>query len=57
MWVKADRLHPLIPRESKGFKDLYRGRSAIEREFGSLRHEWSLLPLRVRGVDRVWLHA
>ena len=57
MWVKADRLHPLIPRESKRFKDLYRSRSAIEREFGRLKHEWSLLPLRVRGLDRVRLHA
>lgn len=57
MWRKADRLHPLIPRESKRHRDLYRSRSAIEREFGSLKHEWSLLPLRVRGLDRVRLHA
>jgi hypothetical protein len=57
MWVKADRLHPLVPRESKRFKDLYRSRSAVEREFGRLKHEWALLPLRVRGLDRVRLHA
>jgi Transposase DDE domain len=57
MWVRADRLHPLIPHGSKRFKDLYRSRSAIEREFGSLKHEWALLPLRIRGLDRVQLHA
>lgn len=57
MWVKADRLHPLIPRESKRYRELYRSRGAVEREFGRLKHEWSLLPLRVRGVDRVRQHA
>jgi hypothetical protein len=38
-------------------KQLYRSRSAVEREFGRLKHEWALLPLRVRGVSRVRLHA
>jgi transposase, IS5 family len=57
MWRKANRLHPLIPRESKRHRDLYRKRSSVEREFGRLKHEWSLLPLRVRGIDRVALHA
>ena len=57
VWIKADRLHPLIPRESLRFKKLYRGRSAVEREFGRLKHEWALSPLRVRGLDRVRLHA
>jgi hypothetical protein len=57
MWVKADRLHPLIPRNSKRYRELYRKRAAVEREFGSLKHEWSLLPLRVRGVGRVRLHT
>jgi hypothetical protein len=56
-WIKADRLHPLVPRESKRWKSLYRGRASVEREFGRLKHEWSLLPLRVRGLDRVRLHA
>jgi Transposase DDE domain len=56
-WIKASRLHPLIPRESKRFKDLYRKRGSIEREFGRLKHEWALLPLRVRGIGRVQLHA
>ena len=57
LWVKADRLHPLIPRESKRSRNLYRSRGAVEREFGRLKHEWALLPLRVRGLDRVRLHA
>jgi hypothetical protein len=56
-WIKADRLHPLIPRDSKRSRDLYRSRGAVEREFGRLKHEWALLPLLVRGLDRVRLHA
>jgi Transposase DDE domain len=36
---------------------LYRSRSAVEREFGRLEHEWSLLRIRVRGLDRVRLDA
>jgi hypothetical protein len=45
-WVKASRLHPLIPRESARSRKLYRSRGSVEREFGRLKHEWSLLPLR-----------
>ena len=33
------------------------GPSLVEREFGRLKHEWALLPLRVRGIERVRLHA
>ena len=33
------------------------GRAAVEREFGRLKNEWALLPLRVRGLERVRLHA
>jgi hypothetical protein len=36
---------------------LYRSCGAVEREFGRLKHEWALLPLRVRGIERVRLHA
>jgi IS5 family transposase len=57
VWVKADRLHPLIPRHTERSKALYASRGAVEREFGRLKHEWSLLPLRVRGLERVRLHA
>jgi len=57
VWVKADRLHPLIPRETKRWKGLYRKRASVEREFGRLKNDWGLKPLRVRGLERVRLHA
>ena len=56
-WIKADRLHPLIPRETPRWSTLYRRRASVERKFGRLKHEWALAPLRVRGVERVRLHA
>ena len=56
-WIKADRLHPLLPRETPRFRKLYKQRGAVEREFGRLKHEWALAPLRVRGIERVRLHA
>ena len=56
-WVKADRLRPLMPRESKRWKAAYRKRGAVEREFGRLKNQWGLKPLRVRGLERVRLHA
>ena len=55
--MKADPLHPLVPRETKRWKSLYRGRASVEREFGRLKNEWALLPLRVWGIERVRLHA
>jgi IS5 family transposase len=57
VWVKADRLHPLIPRETLRWKGLYRGRASVERSFGRLKNEWALAPLRVRRIERVRLHA
>jgi hypothetical protein len=48
---------PLIPRETPRFTALYRRRASVEREFGRLKHQWALAPLRVRGLDRVRLHA
>lgn len=56
-WIKADRLHPLVPRSTKRWKAGYRKRAAVEREFGRLKNQWGLKPLRVRGLDRVRLHA
>jgi hypothetical protein len=29
----------------------------VERENGRLKHEWALLPLRVRRIERVALHV
>ena len=57
VWVKADRLHPLIPRETLRWKGLYRGRASVERAFGRSKNEWALAPLRVRQIERVRLHA
>jgi len=51
------RLFPRIPRHSQRFRDLYRGRAAVEREFGYLKHNLGLAPLRVRGLAKVQLHA
>ncbi len=56
-WIKADRKFPLIPRDTKRWRAAYRKRGAVEREFGRLKHEWALGPLRVRGLERVRLHA
>jgi IS5 family transposase len=54
---RASRLMPRIPRHTQRFRDLYRGRAAVEREFGRLKHDYGLAPLRVRGLARVQLHA
>jgi transposase len=56
VWIKADRLHPLIPAR-RPLRALYGRRASVEREFGRLKNEWALSPLRVRGLDRVRLHA
>jgi len=46
-----------IPFGSVEWKALYRRRAAVEREFGRLKHDYGLAPLRVRGLSRVHLHA
>lgn len=48
--------HPR-PRTNKRSRDVYTSRGAIEREFGRFKHDWALPPLRVRGIERVRLHA
>jgi Transposase DDE domain len=45
------------PYGSDELKLLYRGRAAVEREFGTLKHRYGLAPLRRRGIDRVRIHA
>lgn len=57
VWVKAGRLHPLIPRGTGRWKGLFHQRGAVEREFGRLRHERAMLPLWVRRLARVRLHV
>ena len=56
-WIGASRLHTLIPRGTARWKKLYRLRGSVERENGRLKNEWALLPLRVRRIERVRLHA
>jgi hypothetical protein len=56
-WIGASRLHTLIPRGTARWKKLYRLRGSVERENGRLKNEWGLLPLRVRRIERVRLHA
>jgi hypothetical protein len=53
----GSRLGPMIERGSPYWRGLYRGRAAVEREFGLLKHNYGLAPLRVRGLARVQLHA
>ena len=53
----ATRFNPRIQRHTQRFRDLYAGRAAVEREFGRLKHDYGLAPLRVRGLERVALHA
>src|SRR5439155_14928269 len=43
--------------ESDEWRSLYRRRSSVEREFGRLKHHYALAMLRVRGIERVRLHA
>jgi transposase len=57
VWIKADRLHTLIPRSTPRWKEIYRQRGCVERGFGRLKHEWGMLPLRVRRIERVRLHV
>jgi hypothetical protein len=42
---------------AEGLAQLAMGPRAVEREFGRLKNEWALLPPRVRGLERVQLHA
>jgi hypothetical protein len=51
------RFFPRILRHSQRFRDLYRGRAAVEREFAHLKTHRGLSPLRVRGLEKVRLHA
>jgi hypothetical protein len=66
----ARRIAPVIPLRKGGVQPdtpikrgtdawgaLYRRRSAVEREFGNLKHNFGLAFLRVRGIERVCLHA
>jgi hypothetical protein len=53
---QGHRESSILPKSDE-WRRLYRGRSAVEREFGRLKHHYGLAMLRVRGVERVRLHA
>jgi hypothetical protein len=52
-----DRHNPRISRYGERFRTLYKNRVAVEREFGRLKNDYGLAPLRVRGLECVQLHA
>jgi transposase len=55
--VKATGCTGLIPRETLRWRGLYKRRGAVEREFGRLKNEWAMAPLRVRRIERVRLRV
>ena len=57
--LRKGRVQPDTPikRGTPEWADLYRRRSAVEREFGRLKHDYGLAFLRVRGLNRVRLHT
>jgi hypothetical protein len=56
-WVKASRLHPLIPRRTKKWKRLYgHGRAAIEGFNSKAKERHALNDLRSRGIVRATRH-
>jgi hypothetical protein len=59
IWPATDtptRFNTRIQRHTDEWRALYRGRSAVERLFGSLKHQYGLV-IRVRGLRKVRLHA
>jgi len=57
--LRKGRIQPetLIKRGTPEWATLYRRRTPVEREFGRLKHDYGLAFLRVRGIERVRLHA
>jgi len=50
-WVPASQYQTLISRTTNRWVNLKRGRSSVEREFGRLKHEYGLVPIRTRGMS------
>jgi Transposase DDE domain len=48
---------PHIARRTDRFRALYRRRALVEKEFAHLKREHALTQVRVRGLERVQLHA
>jgi hypothetical protein len=56
-WERIQTLDEARTDERHEWKRLYCGRAAVEREFGRLKMEYGLTPLRTRGLARVAVHA
>ena len=52
-----DPAYASILRGTDHCPSLYRRSSAVEREFGFLRHHFGVAAIRVRRIERVRLHA
>lgn len=48
---------PAHPPHHRPVQGAVHQRGAVEREFGRLKHEWAMLPLRVRRIKQVRLHV
>ena len=57
VWIKADRLHTPVPRESARRRKLYRDRAGVERVRAPEVRMGGSWPCVSRGVERVRLHA
>jgi hypothetical protein len=57
VWIKADRLHPLVPRNSPRFTALTVAARQSSGSSGGSRTNGRLLRSALRGLDRVRLHA
>jgi len=57
--LRKGRIQPETPikRGTPEWAEKYKRRTSVEREFGRLKHEYGLAFLRVRGIQRVRLHA
>jgi hypothetical protein len=57
--LRRGRTQPETPikRGTPEWTAKYKRRTAVEREFGRLKHEYGLAFLRVRRIERVRLHA
>jgi Transposase DDE domain/Transposase domain (DUF772) len=56
-WIRADRLHPLIPRSTSRYAVIFGRRVAIEGMFGTLKNHDNLNRHYVRRLDKVALHV
>jgi hypothetical protein len=57
VWIKATRLRPLVPRETKRWRSLYCGRSAVERELARLKDEYACRRSACVASPGVQLHS